>query len=88
MFSLKIGIAFGAAIPGFILAVSGYVADAVQTPKAITGIRLMFNIIPAVFFFLGALAMIFYKIDRAKLASMESDLHERRHSQSNEEADM
>jgi GPH family glycoside/pentoside/hexuronide:cation symporter len=88
MFSLKIGIAFGAAIPGYVLAAFGYVADEVQTAKAITGIRLMFNIIPAIFFFLGAIAMLFYKIDRAKLSLIESELSERRHSEPNQEADM
>ncbi|MBN1972049.1 MAG: MFS transporter [Sedimentisphaerales bacterium] len=88
MFSLKVGIAFGAAIPGYILAAFGYVADQAQTAKAITGIRLMFNIIPAIFFLLGALAMIFYKIDRTALARIESELSERRHSGSNEDADV
>ena len=88
MFSLKIGIAFGAAIPGYVLAAFGYVADQVQTAKAITGIRLMFNIIPAIFFLLGAIAMLFYKIDRAKLAKIEAELSERRHSGANQEADM
>jgi glycoside/pentoside/hexuronide:cation symporter, GPH family len=88
MFSLKVGIAFGAAIPGFILAAFGFVANQVQTPKAITGIRLMFNILPAAFFFLGALMMIFYKIDRVKLAQIESELSVRRHSGSNEKAEV
>lgn len=80
MFSLKFGSAVGAALPGFILAAFGFVANEVQTETAISGIRLMFNILPAVFFLLGGLAMVFYQINREKLATIEADMFKRRHS--------
>ncbi|MEL7541578.1 MAG: MFS transporter, partial [Pseudomonadota bacterium] len=63
---------------GFILAGFGFVANAVQTESAITGIRLMFNLLPAAFFLLGGLLMVFYKIDRKTLATVEADLLKRR----------
>lgn len=78
MFSLKFGSALGGALPGFMLAWFGFVANDVQTDNAITGIRLMFNLLPAVFFLLGGLLMFFYRIDRATLTRIESELHERR----------
>ncbi|MGB5738327.1 MAG: MFS transporter [Woeseia sp.] len=78
MFSLKFGSAVGGALPGFMLAWFGFVANEVQTDIAIAGIRLMFNVLPAVFFLLGGLAMFFYRIDRAALSRVEEELHERR----------
>lgn len=78
MFSLKFGSAVGGALPGFILAGFGFVANEIQSDSAIDGIRLMFNMLPAVFFTLGGFAMLFYKIDRATLKTVESELHTRR----------
>lgn len=78
MFSLKFGSAVGGALPGFILAGFGFVANEVQSDLAITGIRLMFNVLPAVFFLLAGLAVAFYKIDRATLEQVENDLSLRR----------
>ena len=78
MFSLKFGSAVGGALPGFMLAWFGFVANEVQSESAITGIRLMFNILPAVFFLAGGLLMFFYRIDRSTLNRVETELHERR----------
>jgi GPH family glycoside/pentoside/hexuronide:cation symporter len=78
MFSLKFGSAVGGALPGFVLAGFGFVANAVQTDQAIVGIRLMFNVLPAVFFLIGGLLMFLYKIDRHTLSRIEAELHERR----------
>ena len=78
MFSLKFGSAVGGALPGFMLAWFGFVANEVQTDRAITGIRLMFNVLPAVFFLAGGLLMFFYTIDRKTLGRIEAELHERR----------
>ena len=78
MFSLKFGSAVGGALPGFMLAWFGFVANEVQTDTAITGIRLMFNVLPAVFFVAAGVLMYFYRIDKATLRRVESELHERR----------
>lgn len=77
MFSLKFGGAVGSAVPGFLLAAFGFVANTAQTDEAIFGIRLMFFIVPAVFFLIGGLLMIFYKIDRATLSRIEAELLKR-----------
>ncbi len=86
MFSLKFGSAVGGALPGFILAAFGFVANEIQTPTAIAGIRLMFNVLPAILFLLGGLFMVFYQIDRAALKRIETDLYERRHAHAGNEA--
>ena len=78
MFSLKFGSAVGGALPGFMLAWFGFVANEVQTDSAIAGIRLMFNVLPAVFFLGGGLMMFFYRIDRVTLTRVETELHDRR----------
>ena len=78
MFSLKFGSALGGAIPGFVLAMFGFVANQAQTAQTITGIRLMFNILPAGFFLVSGLLMFFYFIDRSTLRRVERELRERR----------
>lgn len=78
MFSLKFGSAVGGALPGFILAGFGFVANVAQSDFAITGIRVMFNALPGVFFLAGGLLMFFYKIDRETLRRVERELMRRR----------
>jgi len=79
LFSIKFGSAVGGALPGFILAAFGFVANEIQTDTAMLGIRLMFNILPAVLMGLGGLCMIFYRIDRSSLRRIESEMYVRRH---------
>lgn len=79
MFALKFGSAMGGALPGFVMAAFGFVANEVQTDTALFGIRLMTNIIPAVLFGLCGFLMLFYKIDRKTLGHIEEELYERRH---------
>ena len=63
MFSLKFGSAVGGALPGFILAGVGFVANAVQTDASIFGIRLMFNLLPAAFFLVAGVNVVSAKPD-------------------------
>lgn len=83
MFSLKFGSAVGVAIPSSVLAMFGFVAPIdgvaqVQPEDALTGIKMMFNIIPAAFFLVAGGLMLFYRIDRKLLSLMEADLRTRR----------
>lgn len=78
MFSLKTGSAIGSAIPATVLAVFGFVADQPQSEDAVMGIRVMFHIVPSLFFGLAAIFMIFYKLDTATLRKIETDLNMRR----------
>lgn len=79
MFSLKAGSAIGSAIPASILAMYGFAKDATtQSDEAITGIQLMYNVVPAVFFFAAGLLMLAYKIDSKLLKQIEQELASRR----------
>ena len=79
MFSLKAGSAIGSAIPASILAMYGFAKDATtQSSEAITGIQLMYNVVPAVFFFAAGLLMLAYKIDSKLLKQIEQELASRR----------
>lgn len=78
MFSLKLGTAVGGALPGFMLARFGFIANEIQTETAMHGIRLMFNVVPAAFFALGGLLMLYYRLDRQTMSKVEFELSERR----------
>jgi GPH family glycoside/pentoside/hexuronide:cation symporter len=83
MFSLKFGSAVGVAIPSAVLAGFGFVAPLdgvaqIQSETALAGIRMMFNIVPGLFFLCAGSLMCFYKIDRRLLARIEQDLSVRR----------
>lgn len=78
MFSLKFGSAVGSAIPGYILGWYGFVKDTAQTEMTLDGINLTWNIIPAIFFLLAAILMIFYKLDGETMKKVERELLERR----------
>jgi len=81
VFAQKAGWRIGAAIAGWILAVSGFVANAVQNNTAITGIKLLVSVIPGILYMSCALFMIFYKIDSKTTTLMKQDLDARRAKQ-------
>ncbi len=76
-FAQKMGLAVGAGLAGFILAAFGFVANEVQTEESLFGIRFMFSIVPAAFAIAGAIAIYFYRIDRAMVQKIEADLAQR-----------
>lgn len=78
MFALKFGSALGGALPGFILAGVGFVANEVQTDFALSGIRVMATLVPGVMFTVGGLLLFFYKIDNIQLFKIEKEMLERR----------
>lgn len=80
MFSLKFGSAVGGALPGFILAGFGFIANQEQSLGAIEGIRLMTSALPAIFFLLGGGLMFFFRLDRTLLKQIEGELLKRRAS--------
>ena len=77
-FSHKFGLAVGAGLAGIMLSWFGFVANEVQTDSAITGIRFMFSVVPAVFALMGVASIYFYNIDSKLVATIEQDLLERR----------
>jgi GPH family glycoside/pentoside/hexuronide:cation symporter len=78
VFALKAGLGIGGAICGKILDSFGFVANAVQTPDSIFGIRLTSSLIPALTFAIGVLALFFYPISKKYNQHIQDDLSERR----------
>ena len=78
VFAQKIGIAVGSALLGWLLDFHGLVANAVQTPRAIHGINLVFSLLPGLFALLSGLAIFFYRIDESTVKQMEGELAARK----------
>ena len=76
-FAQKLGLAVGAGLAGVILGLFGFVANEVQTPTAMAGIRFMFSVMPAILAVLGAAAIVFYRIDSKTISQVETELAER-----------
>ncbi len=74
----KFGWTIGGAVAGWLLAGFGFKANMVQGENALTGIRLMMSVIPAIGSLLGAILMIFYKLDDHFMKKIERELSERR----------
>jgi GPH family glycoside/pentoside/hexuronide:cation symporter len=78
VFALKAGLGVGGALGGYILSAYGYVPNAVQTPQALSGIRMMMGLLPALGFALCAGCLVLYRIDRRLEIRMGEELAERR----------
>lgn len=59
-FCLKAGSGLGGAVPAWIMDATGYAANQVQTAEAIQGIRFGFIWLPAIFYALALLPVLFY----------------------------
>ncbi|MGB3616652.1 MAG: MFS transporter [Catalinimonas sp.] len=77
-FGQKAGFSIGGAVAMWVLAYFGYVANEVQGPGAIMGIRLSMSVFPAVVAALGTIALVYYNLDKETLKKMEIDLRRRR----------
>ncbi len=78
-FVVKAGQGIGGAIPGYILAATGYAANQAQTDSAIGGIVTATIIIPALIYVAGG--VIFgagYNLDKSKLAEIMQKLRDKR----------
>lgn len=78
VFALKAGLGLGGAICGSIIDSFGFVANNVQTPDAVYGIKLTSSIIPSITFFIGVIALMFYPITKKKNEHIQAELTERR----------
>lgn len=78
VFAQKAGWGIGAAIAGWILAISNFMPNVEQTSEAITGIKLLVSVIPGILYMSCALFMIFYNIDTKTTDLMKKELEERR----------
>ena len=78
VFAQKAGWGIGAAIAGWILAISMFVPNVEQTESAITGIKLLVSVIPGILYMSCAIFMFFYTIDSKTTEIMKKDLEARR----------
>jgi glycoside/pentoside/hexuronide:cation symporter, GPH family len=78
VFAQKAGWGIGAALVGVILSLFNYVANTVQTPTSITGIKLLVSVIPGVMYMSCSIFMYFYQIDRKTTDLIKLELDARR----------
>ncbi len=78
LFALKAGLGLGGAIANWIIAGYGYVANAVQTPHALLGIRLGASFYPAIALAIALVCLIAYPISKSLNLRVEEELEERR----------
>jgi GPH family glycoside/pentoside/hexuronide:cation symporter len=78
LFALKLGVAIGGSALVWILGRYGFEANQEQTAKALTGIRMVVSIYPAIFALLGMIFMFFYPLNKSRMAQVESELIARR----------
>ncbi len=74
----KVTGALGSAICGWGLSLTGYVENAVQTPTALLGIRVMFALLPAILLLICVPLLIKYPITRESHAKVVEELKARR----------
>ena len=84
LFSLKIGLTFGGAFVGWMLAYYGFVANQAQTTVTMSGIVMLLTVYPAIFGILGGILMLFYPLTNKMMDNIETDLNERRELERNE----
>jgi len=80
VFAQKAGWGIGAAIAGWILSISNFMPNVVQTESSITGIKLLVSVIPGILYMSCAIFMIFYNIDKKTTDQMRIDLEQRRNT--------
>lgn len=78
VFAQKVGLAVGSALLAWSLGLFGFVENAVQTPEAVFGIRVLFSLVPAVFALLSGFAIFFYRLDEPTVKQVEAELAARR----------
>lgn len=75
IFVIKLGVAVGGAILGWVLAYFHYESGvAVQSASAAQGVMLLFTLVPAVFYILTAFAIKFYGLSEARMNTVVADL--------------
>lgn len=73
-FAQKFGWSIGGAIGGYLLAYYGFQANAPATAETEQGVRVLFGFMPAIWSVIGAIALIFYKLDEQKVKEINDEL--------------
>ncbi|QMI05400.1 glycoside-pentoside-hexuronide (GPH):cation symporter [Citrobacter sp. RHB25-C09] len=75
IFVIKLGVAVGGAIIGWVLAFYGYATNsATQSADSIQGVVFLFTLLPALFYLLTAISIKFYQLNAAKMNRVVQDL--------------
>jgi len=74
IFFIKMGVALGGAIAGWLLAFYDYQADSVQTEATKQGLLLSFTVLPALGSFIVAWIMKWYMLDDKKIEEIQTEL--------------
>jgi sugar (glycoside-pentoside-hexuronide) transporter len=77
-FCLKAGSGLGAALPAWIMDACGYTPNVAQTPASLRGIEIGFIWLPAMFFALSAIPVLFYKQYELLEPEIHAELDRRR----------
>jgi Na+/melibiose symporter-like transporter len=78
LFGLKTGLSLGGFGAGWLLSGYGYKPNAIQTPEALTGIRMTISIYPAILFLIVIVCLVCYKIGKRLNLQIQDELAERR----------
>ena len=84
--ALKMGMTFGGAFCGWILAANGYIANVDQTPQSLETMRSLMSWIPAIFAIAAVVVLYFYPLNKRKEEQMALELEQRRKSQESEDS--
>lgn len=76
--SQKLGWAIGTALTGWMLGAFGFVANSVQTPETINGIRMFLSILPAAGAFVSLVFIAFYPLSENRMKEITAELKARR----------
>ncbi|PZX16837.1 GPH family glycoside/pentoside/hexuronide:cation symporter [Breznakibacter xylanolyticus] len=83
--SQKMGWTLGGALTGWLLAIYGFKANAVQSETALSGIRMMLSIFPAVGALLSAAFVFTYRLSDQYMEQITNELNERRKAEGSDE---
>jgi GPH family glycoside/pentoside/hexuronide:cation symporter len=78
LFALKLGVTFGGAIVGWVLAYYGFTANQPQTPETLGGIVLLISVFPAIAGIVGGALMVIYPLTNKMMITIEEELTARR----------
>ncbi len=76
VFFIKLGVAIGGALAGWLLAYYGYQAEMIQSEATLHGMLLSFTVFPAIGSFLVAFVMRWYKLDNEKVEHIHQALQD------------
>ncbi|EOU9531377.1 MFS transporter [Cronobacter dublinensis] len=79
LFAIKLGLALGGAVVGWILGMVDYLPNqATQSASVLTTINALFTLIPCALFLLMALLLCFYKLSSRRVAAIAAELVQKR----------